>query len=325
MAKDVKKKPAAASAKKEPAPPADPQARARSIRSTLKAILLLAFIAASVIGYLRARDHVAKKVAFRPDPPKIVLTEQPAWMSDARAKRIRAVAAPDVAHSAFDHEFLVNIAALLRNHPDTAPWIKEVRSVRRVYDQAAGDTVEIDCEYRAPVALVRWELYYWLIDAEGTLLPEQYTAADVRRVMYDKSGLLNLRIIDGVGQAPPESGKKWPGDDLEAGLDLIKLLHGKPFADEIELVNVANVNFRLDRQKPQMVLLTKYNTQVWWGRPVYAKDFLVEASPQQKLDYMAQIVKQFGRVDAKHSWVDLRFDWVMYPSSEAPGAEANTQ
>jgi hypothetical protein len=58
---------------------------------------------------------------------------------------------------------------------------------------------------------------------------------------------------------------------------------------------------------------------------VYAKDFLVEASPQQKLDYMAQIVKQFGRVDAKHSWVDLRFDWVMYPSSEAPGAEANTQ
>ncbi len=35
--------------------------------------------------------------------------------------------------------------------------------------------------------------------------------------------------------------------------------------------------------------------------------------------------RAFGRVDAKHSWVDLRFDWVMYPSSEAPGAEANTQ
>src|SRR3954471_15868235 len=134
MPKEAQKK--SADAKKAAAPKdAVPKSKTRSLRSTLKAILILVFVAATVIGYLRARDHVTKTVTFRTEPPKVVLVEQPTWMSDTRARRIRAVAAPEVAYSAFDHQLLVNITSLLRNHPDTAPWIKEIKSVRRVYNQ----------------------------------------------------------------------------------------------------------------------------------------------------------------------------------------------
>ncbi|MDB5323493.1 MAG: hypothetical protein JWN40_5124, partial [Phycisphaerales bacterium] len=61
-----------------------------------------------------------------------------------------------------------------------------------------------------------------------------------------------------------------------------------------------------------------------WGRPVNAKDYFVEVSPAQKLEYMAKIVQQYGRVDAKHSAVDLRFDIVTFPSADAQGEQANT-
>jgi hypothetical protein len=251
-------------------------------------------------------------------------------MSDALAAKILRVAAPDVATSAFDHAMLVNTVSLLRNHPDTAPWVKTVRSVRRAYDNGPGDTIEIDCEFRAPVALVRWELYFWLIDGDGVLLPEQYTMSDLRKVMYDGNHI-SLRIIEGVVRPPSSSGQKWAGADLAAGIDMVKFLHGQACADEVERVNVANVfdpaaPDRTDRREAQIVLITRYQTQVRWGRPINAKDYFVEVTPAQKLEYMTRIVQQFGRVDANHSAVDLRFDRVTYPSADTANAtpEANT-
>jgi hypothetical protein len=328
MPKEAKKKPSAES-KKAPKGGAA-QAERHPIRSFLKAALLLTFVGACVFGYLRARDHVVRNVTFRPTPPRVVLKDRPGWMSDALANKIVRVAAPDVAHSAFDHQLLVNTASLLRNHPDTAPWVKDVRSVRRAYESGPGDTIEIDCDFRAPVALVRWELYFWLIDGDGVLLPEQYTMGDLRKVMYDGEHI-TLRIIEGVVRPPPQSGQKWQGADLAAGIDMVKLLHNKPCADEVERVNVANVfdpaaPDRTDRREAQIVLITRYQTQVRWGRPVNAKDYFVEVSPAQKLEYMTRIVQQFGRVDAKHSAVDLRFDRVTYPSADSANgaAEANT-
>jgi hypothetical protein len=328
MPKEAKKKPAA-DAKKASRREGDAGAaeERQPIRSFLKAVVMLAFVGGCVFGYLRTRDHVAGNVTFRPVPPRVALKERPAWMSDSLANKILRVAAPDVATSTFDHNQLVNIATLLRNHPDSAPWVRGVKSVRRAYDTAPGDLIEVDCDFRAPVALVRWELYYWLVDGDGVLLPEQYTAADLRKVTYD-GDRVTLRIIEGVLQPPPESGQKWQGLDVAAGIDMVKLLHGKPCADEIERVNVANVidpkyPNRGDRREAQIVLITKYQTQVRWGRPITANDFIPEVSPAQKLDYMAALVRDYKRVDGGHSSVDIRFEWVTVPSGESQ--QANTQ
>jgi hypothetical protein len=39
---------------------------------------------------------------------------------------------------------------------------------------------------------------------------------------------------------------------------------------------------------------------------------------------MERLVQQFGRVDAKHSAVDLRFDRVTFPTADIQGEQANT-
>jgi hypothetical protein len=321
MAKEAKKK-SGGESKKAAAIPLKGDARPPrpSIKAFVKAVVLLAFVGSCAYGYLRTRDYVAKDLSAHAVPPKVVIRQRPTWMSDALANKILRVAAPDVAHSAFDHQLLVNTASLLRNHPDSAPWVKSVTSVRRIYGERPGDTMEIDCEFRSPVALVKWDAYYWLIDGDGILLPEQYTPADLRKVMYDGNHL-SLRIIEGVMSAPPESGQKWQGADIAAGIDMIKLLYGKGYADEVERINAANFGGRQDPREAQLVLITRYQTQVRWGRPVNAKDYFVEVSPAQKLDYMARLVQQFGRVDAKHSAVDLRFDRVTYPSADATAVD----
>src|SRR6266705_57808 len=106
MAKEAKKKCADGrkAAKDDPKPGHE---RRHPIRSFLKSVVLLTFIAASVYAYLRARDHVVKEVTFPRFPPKVLLKDHPSWMSDALAAKILRVAAPDVAHSAFDHQLLV--------------------------------------------------------------------------------------------------------------------------------------------------------------------------------------------------------------------------
>ena len=50
------------------------------------------------------------------------------------------------------------------------PWVRDVHFVRRVFGERPGDTLEIDCEFRAPIALVQWGDYYWLVDGDGMTL-----------------------------------------------------------------------------------------------------------------------------------------------------------
>src|SRR4030095_1577776 len=132
------------------------------------------------------------------EPPRVVLMNRPAWMSDLLAEEIVRAAKPVGAHSAFDHAVLVDIDRILR----ASPWIKKVRQIRRVYEQRPGDTIEIDCDYRAPVALVQWKDYFWLVDGEGVQLPAQFTVDQLPRVVFGANHKMNIRIIAGVEGGP---------------------------------------------------------------------------------------------------------------------------
>ncbi len=186
--------------------------------------------------------------SFPTRPPNVVLKNRPAWMSDFLAEEIIKNARPIGLHSAFDHQLLIDTYNLLKSNP----WIKQVNQVRRVYDQRPADTIEIDCDYRAPVALVKWRrLLLARRRRRASSSPSNTTAAQLPRIMFGSDGKVNVRIIDGVTHPPVESGANWPGSDLAGGLELIKLLAGKPYAEEIRRVNVSNFDGRTDPQAAQ--------------------------------------------------------------------------
>lgn len=105
------------------------------------------------------------------------------------------------------------------------------------------------------MALVRWNEAYRFVDAHGVLLPDQFSEADLGKVIYSSDGRPNIRVIEGVRRAPPAAaGQQWLGEDLAAGLELVARLYDQPFAHEIERVNVLNFGGRIDPRNAQLVL-----------------------------------------------------------------------
>jgi hypothetical protein len=300
----------------------DPARHARVRRALGHSACAILFVGALVLGFHFMRQWVERRVVFPDRAPRIVLTNRPAWMTDFLVNQITAAVKPVGTHSAFDHQLLVDVGLMLKSNP----WVKKVVQVRRAYGEKPGDTIEIDCDWRAPIALVHWQDYYWLVDGDGVKLPEQYTLRQVPLVMRgSESRRTEIRIVEGVRNPPVESGQRWPGEDLGAGLDLVKLLHGLNFADEIVRVDVSNFGGRVSEKEAQLALGTRYDTQIRWGRPINAKDFFVEVSPAQKLAYLKQVWEQFHRVDGNQPWIDIRFDKITYPSgvSAMPTARAD--
>jgi hypothetical protein len=296
----------------------DPQ-RAAAIRRALGHVVLTGLlIVICAVSLHMLKQHVERRLVFPTTPPKVVLLNRPAWMSDFLADQLASTARPKGTHSALDQRVLVDVYEVLTSNP----WIREVRQVRRAYGEGPGDTIEVDCNYYTPVALVQHKGKFWLVDAEGVLLPESYTGDMVPRIVYGRDGQTNIRIIEGVWSDPPHPGRKWPGQDLRAAIDLVRLLHGRYYTEEILKVDVANFEGRKNIREAQLVLLTKHGTEIRWGQPINAKDFFVEVSAAQKLERLRGLFDQHQRVDANQRWLDIRFDKVTIPS-EPRTAQAN--
>ncbi len=299
----------------------DPQWAAARRRWMIHAIAFVVVMGAAAFGFDQLYRYVNQRALLASKPPQVVLANRPLWMSDHVAEQILTLARPVTAHGVFDRQLLVDVHDLLHANP----WVRQVKQVRRGYAQAPGDVLEIDCDYRAPIALVHWGDFYWLVDGEATSLPEQYTADQLHQIMYAPDGQLNIRVVEGISHDPPGAGRHWSGEDLRAALDLVKFLYGKPYAQEACKVDVANFDGRVDPREAQIVLWTTQKigdvpTQVRWGRPINAKDFFVEISPVQKLEWMEKLVAKYHRLDAGRAWVDLRFDQVIGVKDEEANA-----
>jgi cell division septal protein FtsQ len=293
------------SGKGEPAPA---RIFSRILLHLLGVVLLVGGVAFLTI---QSKKYIEAETAGPVGPLRIALVNKPVWMSDFLAGQIAATV-PSNSSSAFDHDLLVATAEKLRANP----WVAKVNQVRRVYGQQPGDTLEVDCDFRAPIALVQWDNSYWLVDNDGVVLPEKFSADNLEKITIGRDGRTCFRIIQGVHMAPPASGKKWVGADLVAGLDLVKLFDGKLYLDDVRAIDVTNFGGRVRRADPQITLATRYNTQIWWGRPINAKDAFVEARAARKLEILRAVVKQDGRIDANHAYVDVRYDDPLVPTAQ---------
>ena len=269
------------------------------------------FLAVLAMAFWFARREVSLRLAYAPDPPVVVFRDRPAWMTDEIAESLARSVRPLRGSSAFDDRVLADCARVL----GASPWVRQVKSIRRAYHSRPGDLIEIECDFRAPMAMVRWQDYFWLIDSDGYKLPEQYTAEQAADLVLDNERRPHLRIIDGVAHAPVESGQQWPGADLAAGLELARLLFGQRYVDEIVKIDISNFSARIDPREAHLTLVTRDGTEVRWGRPISAKDAFIEIAPAKKLEAMQQIFTTFNRVDAGQPWVDIRFDKVTYPAA----------
>lgn len=315
----AQKKTKAAKVKK----PVDPERRRRIMVLWAQVLLGVTMLGGIGAGYYYADQYVEQRVGFTSQPLIIVLKNRPPWMNDFLVEQIAAIARPMGAHSSFDHKLLVDTVEMLGRNP----WVKKVRSVRRAYTHKPGDTLEVDCEYRAPVALVKYGPFYWLVDEAGVRLSDRFTEQDIPSIQFGPDGKTCIRVIEGVQQpAPHVPGEPWKGADLAAGLKMLRYLFDLPYTNQILRVDVRNFMGRVDPKASRLVLETSFHTQILWGRPPSDDevDSFMEVPTSDKLKSLRRMYEIYGRVDAKQQCVDIRFDYVTYltPVPDPPPAAA---
>jgi hypothetical protein len=314
-----------ATAKKSNPAPADPKsvAAAPAQSGWWVALHFLGIIAAGVGIYFlvqQARKYVETDVSPPGGAIHVVLLHRPGWMTDSLASEIAAVV-PRTDHGIFDPNLLPTTVNKLKS----CPWVRNVNSVRRSYGTEPGNMLLVDCDYRVPIAVVEWKNSYWLIDNDGTKLSEEFSAAQLPNLVNGPDGSVNIRIIRGVEKAPPTAGRQWMGNDLIAGLDLVKLFYGKNYLNDVDTIDVSNFGGRLDRGSPQLTLQTKFGTSIWWGRPVNAKDYFKEIPTLRKLQTLKLAVAKLGRIDAGRSYFDIRYEYSLVPATEPSGDSDGTE
>ena len=258
--------------------PWDPK---RTVRA-LKIAGGLAVAGGLIAGWIpleRALEDYASRV--KADPvlrDDVVLADAPAWMTQAVRLRVADTVAAQVSEDPLDGRTLRWAAAAL----EQVPWVAHVEQVRRTGD----GTVEVRAAYRRPLAVVEARDGYHLVDAAGVRLPGLY--------FREQLSELPLPLIVGVTDAPPgRPGERWAGTDLQAGLDLVELLAGEPYFDQIRAFDVS----RRDARGRLRLALRTESGLVRWGLPP-GREQAIEPGPAEKMARLERIYHERGSIDA---------------------------
>ena len=295
-------------------------------------LVIIVLIAGAVGLALHAMEGrvLTGRAGLGPVKTRITLAHQPAWMPDALADRIAASCLPAGANY-YDKE----LAGKVHHLAAVNPWIHEVIRVEKCPEgRADAAVVQLDATFRVPVGRVPAEAGFAYVDAEGVRLPAEQVpkwavlqpaaqgkpavtryylirndvptdcSRDVRRIHYI--------VIEGARSPAPSVGGHWQGDDLAAGLRLIRLVSSRPYANQITVVDVRNYAGRVSSSEPHLRMYAQLHrsqpTDIRFGRfPMPGGDYVV--SPERKMSYLDEYVADHnGRLAGLCRYIDLRYD-----------------
>lgn len=229
-------------------------------------------------------NYVAEHRAAQAKSEQVALAHVPAWMSTGLQAELRQTVALPVGENPLDGDDLTTAAA----HLQANAWVEAVREVRRL----PGGRVVVDATYRQPMAVVEGRDGYHLVDGRGVRLPGLYLSHQLKE--------LDLPLVTGVTDAPHRVGEVWPGDDLQAGIALGRLLRTQPYREQIVSVDVGS---RDSLGRVRLVIRTETG-QVRWGLPP-GEEKTIEPPMEAKLQRLAQVYRERGQIDAGGRMVDI--------------------
>ena len=299
-------------------------------RSVAWTFVMVALLAAGAIGLKAMEASVltgASQVTLRAVRVKFV--DRPQWIP---TELLRWIAA-DIAPSQNEYHRR-DMSELVFSRAQANAWIRKVHRVekRRTEDPQVG-LIEVHAEFRKPIARVLAEDRHFYVDADAVRLPAlqapKWTAATApdasgrqgRICFIDASDVpqtlrarpIHYIVIDGVRKSPPSVGQAWRADDLAAGLKLVRLVLGRPYAGQVTVVDVRNHAQRINKEEPALRIYAQRGkgrpTDIYFGRfPTEGGgDYVV--SPQRKMSYLDRYVADHnGELAGHNSYLDRRFD-----------------
>ncbi len=276
------------------------------------------------------RRAIERRYAGPGGAATVRVTSSPSWMPASLTRYVTEMITPPNANLA-DADLASKVYDLAVHNP----LVRRANRVEvRPNPKGPGGVVEVDLEFRQPLARVRCGAGNLYVDREGFCLPEGLVAMyvlslhdnqtrTVRQVCYQALGEvpeawrsyarpIHYVTIDGVQKPPPPPGWRWPAPDLDAGLRLIELISTKPYYAQITVVDVRNHAGRITRNEPEL----RMHAQVAAGRPTDIRfgrfpkpgsDWVV--SPLRKMWYLDDYAANHnGMLAGINTYIELRYD-----------------
>lgn len=282
--------------------------------SHLTTFVSVAIVVGLVLGFLLLRQPIREKAesVVSREPAKIVFE----WPALRQAKSDKPVKAQTWLAPQFQEELLTRATRALGSSPDplsrepldaigaameTSGWFDGRPDVSRV----GNSEIRIRGNWRVPAAVIRVtpaagvegraEAKDQLISWDGKPMPVLYPEG--------KSGLM---VIRGATRPAPTNASgevdytvAWPGDDAEAGLELLRLLDNQDWRAQVASVDVSQY-----AGTKQLAIESTHGTRlVWGGRP--AKPLTGECSTAAKLGKITELNTISKRIDAGHAELEL--------------------
>jgi len=255
----------------------------------------LGILACSCAAFIFLDNYVKTAIGFEEKTGSLELPDTPAWVSESLKEKIYDAAIADGEDLKLDADAALSIQ---QNIKDLVGWLKDVKV------QTTGDNFLIKAKWRKPLALVKYGLRKYYVDAELVLL--------------DFVPALELAVVKVTGlefrTKPPYVGESWNLDDLAAAIRILAKLErmdktltaDKPLLYEIDRIDVSNFNGRRNAGFAHIILYTTDNTEIIWGAEFGTWQRNLEAPDEEKLAKLYSYYKEHGTLLAGAKYINLR-------------------
>ncbi len=279
------------------APAGAPLVRPRFVQAVSSApfqVFASILVVAIPSTWLMAREPLMRSIgATYPDQPAVAFSwperadeSGETWLPRPVQRLLTDIALSNLSSDPFDQPGLQLAADAL----SATGWFSTLDRVQRL----AGNTVEIEGDWRVPVAVVRHRTSDYLVATGGEILQLPPNAPVAEGTMP---------LILSPTAAPPTEGPAirfgvaWAGGDVQAAIELFGRLRRDP-----EFARVAAIDLAPYARSGHLTLITDQGSRIVWGSPIGAASN-GEVSTEKKLANLRDILSQ--RLDARHDRIEI--------------------
>jgi hypothetical protein len=259
------------------------------VKIVLAAVVgLLALVTPRLVNHL---PDLSGLPAYRVTSDSIVLNTPPRWVPPDLADQVFESCGLSNSESLQDPTLSERIAAAFHTHP----WVARVVSVRKSFPSR----IQVELEYREPVAMVKGVDGFYPIDCRGVLLPaSDFSGADVER----------FPLIEGVASVPNgRLGEPWGDPAVSGAAELAQFLNRAMPGSESrwKFLNLAaiqvprHVALNENDAALEYQLRTQGGSRILWGHAPSAS-LPHEVSAESRALRLADFHRDFGGFDDEH-------------------------
>ena len=206
----------------------------------------------------------------------VTFDDPPVWLDSSLLTELKDIVRSHLAAIPVGRNGLINASTALEG----TGWFTNVEQVAWV--DASHATVT--ATFLIPHARVRTTKGQRFIDPMGIVLPSR----DGRIV---SSGYYFFTLNSPQNQSPQRPGLRWDGGDIIAGLQVLRLIYDKPWALQIEMIDLSTWSY-----DGSITLVTNTPCRLRWGSAP-GKEVGLEALANEKISRLDHLYREHGAID----------------------------